>query len=131
MRGLEPVERELILAAAERLHARADLVGEVEGVAHDAPHESALVQQLGEAPEVRVQDGVAAGDVEVRLATEAVAQLLGLVHDLRHLLPGHAIEPRAVAIGENVAVLAALVAFVCDVPLDGKRGLDLRRIAHR
>lgn len=131
VRGLEAVERELVLAAAKRLHARADLVVQMEGVAHDAPHESALVQQLGKAPEVGVQDRVTTRDVEVGLAAEAVTQLLGLVHDLGHPLPRHAVESRAVPVGKDIAVLAALIALVGDVPLEGKRRLDLRRIAHR
>ena len=46
VRGLEAVERKLVLTAAERLHARTDLVVEVEGIAHHAPHEAALVEEL-------------------------------------------------------------------------------------
>ena len=89
------------------------------------------MEELRQTPEVRVQDGVAAGDVEVRLAAKAFAQCLGLVNDLDHLLPRHALEAGALAVGKDVAVLAALVALVGDVPLECERGLELRCIAHR
>ena len=121
MRGFQAVERELVLAAPERLHAHADLVGEVERVSHDAPHESALMEQFRKPPEVGVQDGVAAGHVEVRLAADVLAQRLRLVDDFDHLLPRHAFEARALALGKDVAVLAALVALVGDMPLERER----------
>ena len=121
VRCFQAVERELVLAAPELLHAHADLVGEVERVSHDAPHESALMEQFRQPPEVGVQDGIAAGHVEVRLAADVLAQRFRLVDDFDHLLPRHALEARALALGKDVAVLAALVALVGDMPLERER----------
>ena len=101
----------------------AGFVVQMKGVAHDAPHETTFVQKLRQAPEVGVQDGIAPGHVEIGLSIELFAKSLGLIDDFLHLAPRHARESSAVAVGENVAMFAALVAFVGDVPLKCKCGL--------
>lgn len=116
------VKAELVLAAAQRVHAGARLVGEVEGVAHDAPHRAARVQLLGQSPEIAVQNRVAAGDAEVRLPTHAVAEVIAAVQHVQHIVPGHRLAGHARVLAEQIAVLAALIALVGDMPLKRERG---------
>ena len=105
------VKAELVLAAAQRVHAGAHLVGEVEGVAHDAPLRAAGVQLFGQPPEIAMQDGVAAGDVEVRLPTHAVAEIVAAVQHVQHIVPAHRLARHARVLAEQIAVLAALIAL--------------------
>ena len=126
MRFLEPIERELVFATPQLFHAGADLIGQMERIAHHAPHKTALVQELGKAPKIGMKNGVAARNVKVRLTTDALAEGLSLIDDLDHLLPRHALKTRAGAVGKDIAVFAALIAFICNMPLEGKR-----RLLHR
>ena len=105
------VKAELVLAAAQRVHAGAHLVGEVEGGAHDAPHRAARVQFFGQPPEIAVQNRVTAGDVEVRLPTHAVAEIVAAVQHEHHVVPAHLLARHARVLAEQAAVLAALIAL--------------------
>ena len=73
-----------------------------------------------------MKNGVAARNVKVRLTTDALAERLGLVDDLDHLLPRHALETGAGTVGKDIAMLAALIALIRNMPLEGKR-----RLLHR
>ena len=120
---LESIERELVFAASQLFHAGADLVGQMERIAHHAPHKTPLVQKLGKAPKIGMEYGVTARNVKVRLTTDAFAEGLGLVDDLDHLLPRHALKTSAGTVGEDIAMFATLIAFIRNMPLEGKRGL--------
>ena len=126
VRFLEPIERELVFATAQLFHASTDLVGKMERIAHHAPHKTALVQELGKAPKIGMKNGVAARNVKVRLTTDALAERLGLVDDLDHLFPRHVLKTGAGTVGKNIAMLATLIAFIRNMPLEGKR-----RLLHR
>ena len=54
------------------------------------------------------------------------AKVQAVVEGVLHLLEGHAVQLFAGVFGEDVAVLAALVAVVGDVPLEGKIGFHGR-----
>ena len=98
----------------------------MERIAHHAPHKTALVQELGKAPKIGMKNGVAARNVKVRLTTDALAEGLGLVDDLDHLFPRHALKSGAGTVSKNIAMLATLIAFIRNMPLEGKR-----RLLHR
>ena len=123
VRFLESIERELVFAASQLFHAGADLVGQMERIAHHAPHKTPLVQKLGKAPKIGMEYGVTARNVKVRLTTDAFAESLGLIDDLDHLLPRHALKTSAGTVGEEIAMFATLIAFIRNMPLEGKRGL--------
>ena len=126
VRCLESIKRELVFAASQLFHAGADLVGQMERIAHHAPHKTPLVQKLGKAPKIGMKNGVTARNVKVRLTTDALAERLGLVDDLDHLFPRHALKTGAGTVGKNIAMLATLIAFIRNMPLEGKR-----RLLHR
>lgn len=85
----------------------------MEGVAHDGERDVPLLHQSQQPPEIRVQDGIAAGDVEVGQAVIHLAEIQTISNNLLHLLPGHGIRLLAVVLREDVAVLAPLIALVC------------------
>ena len=71
-----------------------------------------------------MQEGVASADGEHRVGVPTCAAPLDLVERAEELVPrhGHAGRPRILA--KEVAVLAALVAFVGNVPLVGDARLE-------
>ena len=89
----------------------------MEGVAHDGELDALVLQDLHQRPEIRVQDGIAPCDVEVGLASERLAEVLDVGERLLHLPEAHAVELDGFVPREDVAVLAALVAVVEEVPL--------------
>ena len=92
----------------------------MERVAHDAPHGAARMQLLGQTPEIAMQDGIAAGDVEVGLAAHTLAQVIAAVQHMQHVVPGHGLARHARILAEQVAMLASLIALVGDMPLEGE-----------
>ena len=58
--------------------------------------------------------------IEIRNPVVYLAEVLAVRHDLLHLLPGHALQLLTAFPGKNIAVLAALVTFICDMPLKRK-----------
>ena len=120
VRRLESIERELVFTTTQLFHASTDLVGKMERIAHHAPHKTSLVQELGQPPKIGMKNGVAARNVKVRLATDALAERLGLIDDLDHLLPRHALKTSAGTVGKDIAMFAALIAFIGNVPLKSK-----------
>ena len=49
-----------------------------------------------------------------------MAEIQAVMKGILHLLPCHGIQGLAVVLGKNVAMLAALIAVVCNMPLKGK-----------
>ena len=71
-------------------------------------------------PEAGVQDRIAAGQIKVWLAAIGEAHLLAVADDGQHLFPRHGDDGLAGVFREDIAVLAALVARIGDVPLEGE-----------
>ena len=116
----EAVQGELVLPAAVVPEFLAHVIGEVEGVAQDGKGKVPLLQQPGQLPELGVEDGVPAGEVEVGQAAGPAAEGLAVFDDPDHVLQGHLLELGVAAQGVDVAVLAPLVAGLGDVPLKSK-----------
>ena len=89
-------------------------------VAKNCERDIACFQQAQQIPEIRVQNGVSAGDVKVRAAVIDLAEIEAVIKRVEHLLPRHGVDLFTGVFGENVAVLAALVAVIGDVPLKRK-----------
>lgn len=66
-----------------------------------------------------VKDGIAARNVEIRTASHPVAHVFALSDHLGAFVQGH-LDNERVPFGEYVAVLAALVAGVRDMELEGE-----------
>ena len=79
-----------------------------------------FVKQFQQPPEVRVQNGIAAGQIEIRKSAVYLTEIETIKECVLHLLPGHAVELAAGIAGENIAMLAPLIAFIRDVPLKRK-----------
>ena len=114
------VKGKLIFLAAVFFQPAADLIVQVEGVAQDGEGNAVLFHESQQLPKIGMQDGIAAGDVEVGQPVIHLAEIHAVVKSFPHLLPGHRIQLFAVVLGENIAVLAALITFIGDVPLKGK-----------
>ena len=78
------------------------------------------MKQLQHPPEVRVHDRIAAGQIEIRKSAVYFAEIETVIECVLHLLPGHAAWLSAGIAGENIAMLAPLIAFIRDVPLKRK-----------
>ena len=114
VRRLESIERELIFTTTQLFHAGTDLVGQMERIAHHAPHKTALVQELGKTPKIGMKNGVAARNVKVRLATDALAERLGLIDDLTSVTHGRSLglTPHAKMIGLTIICVTFTVLAV-------------------
>ena len=80
-------------------------------------------ESFEEFPEIAVKYRVSASDVEVWCTSESLAEVQAVSEDLPEIFAGHGLRNVSVFAGIDVAVFAALVAFVGDVPLK-------REIAH-
>ena len=116
----QTVQRELILLTAERFQLPADLIVQMERVAHDRKGNIMLMKQLQQTPEIRMEDRVSAGQIKIRKSAIYLTEVKTVVEGFLHLFPCHAVQFPAGITGEDIAVLAALVAFICYVPLKGK-----------
>ena len=116
----QAVNGKLIFFAAVVFQAAADFIRQVEGVAQNGEGDVVFRHQSQQLPEIRVQNGVAAGDVEIRQTVIDLAEVQAVVEGVLHLLPGHCIQLLVAVFRENVAVLAPLVAFIRDMPLERK-----------
>ena len=96
------------------------MVVEVERIAEDRKLDIVVVEQFKQPPKVRVQDRIAARQIEVRCAAEHLTKIKAVVEGVLHLLPRHGFQAGVLAIREDVAVLAALVALIRDMPLKRK-----------
>jgi hypothetical protein len=116
----QAIQGKLIFLTAKRLQFPADLVIQVKGVSHDCGRDMVLMKQLQQPPEVRVQDRISAGQIEIRKSAVYFAEIETVIERVLHLLPGHAAWLSAWIAGENIAMLAPLIAFIRDVPLKRK-----------
>lgn len=57
------------------------------------------------------------GQVEVGPTVKSSAKILAVFQHSRHLLPCHSADTFLLAFGENITVLAALIAIIGDMPL--------------
>jgi len=64
-----------------------------------------------------MENRIAAGDIEIRHTTVHFAEVFAVSHDLLHLFPRHAVQLLAGILRKDIAVLAPLVAVVCNMPL--------------
>ena len=92
----------------------------MERIAEDGERNTVLLHQPQQLPEVRVQNRVAASNVKIRQAVIERTEVQAVIKGVLHLLPGHCIQLFIAVLGENVAVLAPLVAFIRDMPLEEK-----------
>ena len=67
-----------------------------------------------------MENRIAAGNIEIRHTAIHFAEVLAVGHDLLHLFPRHAVQLLAGILRKDIAVLAPLVAVVCDMPLKSK-----------
>jgi hypothetical protein len=63
---------------------------------------------------------VAAGEVEIGCTVQTSAHILAILQNGLAITPGHLMELSAAVFGEDVAVLAALVALICYMPLEAE-----------
>ena len=114
------VQRHLVFLTAADFQHTTDLIIQMERIAHQGKRNVLAFQQNHEFPEIRMKDRIATGNIEIRNSVVYLAEVLAVRHDLLHLLPGHALQLLAAFPGKNIAVLAALVTFICDMPLKRK-----------
>ena len=67
-----------------------------------------------------MQDRIAARDIKIRQTAVYLAEVKTVVIGIPHLIPIHGVRVPAAVLRKYVAVLAALIAFVSDMPLEGK-----------
>ena len=118
MRLSEAVQGKLVFLAAVVFQFPAHLVVQMKGIAHDGKRDLVLLEKLQQPPEIRMQDRVAAGQVEIGQPSVDLAEVEAVIKSILHLLPGHGIQLAAGITGKDIAVLAALVAFIRDMPLE-------------
>ena len=114
---LKTVYRHLIAHTAAFLHASAYILRQVEGIPHDGKGNAPFPEFFQQPPKIWMQDGISPGQVEVGPAVKGFAKILAVFQHSRHLLPRHAADTFLLAFGENITVLAALVAIIGDMPL--------------
>ena len=92
----------------------------MEGIPEDCKGNPFFIQHPQKAPEIRMQNGVTACDIEIGEPVVHFAEVLTVRHHLLHLLPGTGIQFLAAVFGKDIAVLASLVTVVCDMPLESE-----------
>ena len=115
-----PVNRQLIFLASERLQSAADLVVQMERIAENSKGDIVLFQQFQQLPEIRVKDRVAPGDIKIGKPIVNLAEIQAVLESFPDLIPVHKIRLSAVVFRKNIAVFTALIALVCNMPLEGK-----------
>ena len=116
VRLAHPVDRKLIFLTPVFLQSLAHLVGEVEGVSEDGKGNIPPFQYGQNSPKILMQDRVATRDVEVGQAFHFLAHILASVDDLLGAFERH-LDELGMPLGEDVAMLATLVATIGDMPL--------------
>lgn len=114
------VKGKLILHTTVFVKLLTDLVIQMKRVAENCPADIFFFQQLRQFPKVLVQDRIAACDVKVWRSADFFAHFFTGGNDLPHLFPRHFRQLFAVIFCKDIAVFAALVAGICDVPLKSK-----------
>jgi hypothetical protein len=76
-----------------------------------------FMEEIQQPPEIRVEDRIAAGQIEAGRSAVDLTEIQAVVKGLLHFLPGHGSQARMAAGGEDITMLTPLVAFVCDMPL--------------
>ena len=114
------VQRHLVFLTAAHFQHPAYLIIQMKRIAHQGKRNVLAFQQDHQFPEIGMKDRIAAGDIEIRNSVVYLAEILAVRHDLLHLLPGHALQLLTAFPGKNIAVLAALVTFICNMPLKRK-----------
>ena len=64
-----------------------------------------------------MQDRVSAGNIEIRQTAIHGTEILAVGHHFLHLLPGHAVKLFAGILRKDIAMLAALVTVIGNMPL--------------
>lgn len=114
----QAINGELVFLAAVRLQPAAYLIRQVEGVAQDGKGDPIFPHQSQKLPEIRMQDGGAAGKVEIWQSVVNLAKIQAVIKCILHLLPGHAVRLFIAVFRKDIAVLAPLIAVIGDVPLE-------------
>ena len=68
VRSSQTVDGKLVFLAAVCLHSGACFIRKMKWISHDREWNFVLFQQCQQLPEIRMQDGISAGDVKIRLA---------------------------------------------------------------
>ena len=97
----------------------------VERVAHDGKRDSPFFEQSQQPPEIRVQDRIAASEIEIRQTAVHFAKVQTVIEGVLHLRPAHGIQLFTSIAGKDIAVPAPLVALIRNMPL--KRKILLHR----
>lgn len=116
MRLPHPVDGELVLIASACFQVGADFIGQVERIAENRKRYIPFPEQCEDIPKPAVQDWVTTRNVEIRQPFHAAAHFHAVVHYLPCPLIRH-LHQLGMPFGEDVTVLATLVAAVGDVPL--------------
>ena len=109
---------ELVFLTTVKLQLLAVLIGQVKRITQNGKRDSLRFQHPKDVPYLRVQKRIASRDIKVRKAT---AHLFAHFHAaVNHLLCSLDADRKqlGMAFGEDVTVLATLVAIVGDVPLE-------------
>ena len=114
------VERHLIFLTSAGFQHPADFIVEMKWIAHQGEGDIPGFQEYHQFPEIGMKDRIAAGDVEIWSSVIDFTEIFAVIHDRPHLLPGHTVKFLAAFAGENIAVLAALIAFISNMPLKRK-----------
>ncbi len=88
----QTVHRQLVFFTAVFFQLVANLVCQVERIAEDRKGHAVLLQQSQQLPKVRMQDRIAAGDVEIGQAVIDLAKVQAVIESVLHLCPGHGIQ---------------------------------------
>lgn len=119
MRLLKPVQRKLVLHAAAIFHAGTYGFGQMKGVPHDAEARPVRFEQRKQIPKSRMQNGIAARQINIGDPAQRAAQSLYLRIGTEHFFPRHR-RYAGMSLRKNIAMLAALVAVIGYMPLDRK-----------
>ena len=92
----------------------------MKGVAENGEGDMPFLQKFHQFPEIRVEDRVTAGNIEIGEPSEGPAEFFHIIYHLLHSFPGHAVQLLAGIFCKNIAMLAALVTGFCDMPLKGE-----------
>ena len=116
----QAVDRQLIFLTAICFQFTADLIVQVEWISEDGKRYAVFVEQFQKPPKIRVQDRIAARDVEIGQTVINLAKVKAIIKSVLHLLKVHRIDLFTGISQKNVTVLAPLIAFICNVPLKSK-----------
>jgi hypothetical protein len=94
------VDGKLVFVASELREALTNGIVQMEGIPEDREWKIPFLQERQQGPEILVENGVSAGDVEIREPSDLSAHLEAIVEDDAHPGEGHFNNPRAMILGK-------------------------------